>query len=106
MLDAGYIRELDSPYRLLQNPSSYLSHVVHDAGLFEENKLRELAKLSHDKKTKPESVNSTAVAPVAQETENTQEKQEKQEDGVEEAKPLTDIPEIRIDTGSSYVTSL
>ncbi|XP_048586332.1 ATP-binding cassette sub-family C member 4 isoform X2 [Nematostella vectensis] len=52
VLDAGRIRELDTPYNLLQDPHSHLTHMVIDTGAYEERKLRELAKTSHMEKTR------------------------------------------------------
>jgi hypothetical protein len=72
--------------------------VVNDAGPCEERKLREMAKESYNQKTKHKD-NSTTVVP-----EN---KKNNEANDANEMKPaLADIPEIRIDTGTSYVTAL
>ncbi|KAK3718773.1 hypothetical protein QZH41_014043 [Actinostola sp. cb2023] len=111
VLDAGRIRELDSPHRLLQNPNSYFSHVVKDTGPFEESKLREMAKTAYLEKHKAEDTTqrkqSDEEKKVVEERSASNENEEKENGLVKQENQhpnLTEIPQIRIESDTTCDT--
>lgn len=54
VLDAGRVVEFDEPYSLLQNDTGLFSTMVRMTGKSMANNLREMARLAHDIKHRPE----------------------------------------------------